>query len=466
VPQDEIVRRASYGPGSPVVGERGAQTREAIVAAALALFDERGFHATPVDDIAEAAGISRAGLYQYFESKEQLFVELLRECGSALLRVVRRLGPLGPTAAGYDNLHWWVGEWAWVYDKYATMFVQWANVESPRAPLRPLIEQWTDAYAARMTQRLDASGLQGLDPHTAAMVLLAMINRTNYCRHTSLTRGLAPEEILDTLATVAQLMLFPSTPADALAPERPTGSFEDHRPRSPNGRRARETVTPAPGGAPRARGGDRLLGAGARAQATTARLLDAGAKVFTSHSFHVASVDDVLAEAGLGRGTFYKYFDGKLDLLLVLAVECFERLRELSDSFAEITPGVQRSARLRAWLGDFVPFQRRYAGVLRAWIEQEPRDASLQAMGRDIGETTLAAFDTMLARVRRRYPFSIPAGSLILLALLERAPAQLLGSRDDLGSDELAGLLAGVVERGLLNGQTRRSTRTTGSARA
>jgi len=73
VAQSEIVRRASYGPTSPVVGERGARTRGQIIEVTLSLFAQHGVHATLVDDIAKSAGISRATLYQYFSSKEDLF---------------------------------------------------------------------------------------------------------------------------------------------------------------------------------------------------------------------------------------------------------------------------------------------------------------------------------------------------------------------------------------------------------
>src|SRR6185437_16148619 len=103
-------------------------TRQQLLDAALAQFADSGFQATSVDDIARAAGVSRATLYQYFESREDIAVELLEECGAALRRVVRRLGVLGPDAAGYENLHWWLGEWAYVYDKYATMFIEWAHI--------------------------------------------------------------------------------------------------------------------------------------------------------------------------------------------------------------------------------------------------------------------------------------------------------------------------------------------------
>ena len=46
--------------------------RENIVSAASALFMEKGIAATSMDDIAKAAGYSKATLYVYFENKEEL----------------------------------------------------------------------------------------------------------------------------------------------------------------------------------------------------------------------------------------------------------------------------------------------------------------------------------------------------------------------------------------------------------
>lgn len=52
--------------------EPGSVHRKNIVSAASALFMERGITATSMDDIAQAAGYSKATLYVYFENKEEL----------------------------------------------------------------------------------------------------------------------------------------------------------------------------------------------------------------------------------------------------------------------------------------------------------------------------------------------------------------------------------------------------------
>src|SRR5919204_1961957 len=41
------------------------------------LFRDRGFDATSVSDIARALGLTKAGLYHHFESKEALLLEIM-----------------------------------------------------------------------------------------------------------------------------------------------------------------------------------------------------------------------------------------------------------------------------------------------------------------------------------------------------------------------------------------------------
>lgn len=52
---------------------------EEITAAALALFVERGFAGTRLEDVAERAGVSKGTLYLYFANKQELFKAVVRE---------------------------------------------------------------------------------------------------------------------------------------------------------------------------------------------------------------------------------------------------------------------------------------------------------------------------------------------------------------------------------------------------
>lgn len=60
------------------------ETRARISSAALALFLEKGFEATTVDEIAAAADISKRSFFDYFPSKEELISAWQDEFGVAL----------------------------------------------------------------------------------------------------------------------------------------------------------------------------------------------------------------------------------------------------------------------------------------------------------------------------------------------------------------------------------------------
>jgi AcrR family transcriptional regulator len=59
--------------------ERQAETRRSLLDAAARVFIRRGFEGASIEAIAAEAGYTRGAFYSNFESKEQLFVELLQE---------------------------------------------------------------------------------------------------------------------------------------------------------------------------------------------------------------------------------------------------------------------------------------------------------------------------------------------------------------------------------------------------
>jgi len=63
-----------------------------ILDAALAIFAEKGFAATRMDDIAARAGVTKGTIYLYFESKEAVFNALVRESiGTAISGVTENV---------------------------------------------------------------------------------------------------------------------------------------------------------------------------------------------------------------------------------------------------------------------------------------------------------------------------------------------------------------------------------------
>lgn len=65
---------------------KGAQTREAILAAAIGRFGRDGYRSTSVADIARDAAVSGTAAYAYFPNKEALFLAAVDEDAAAVIR--------------------------------------------------------------------------------------------------------------------------------------------------------------------------------------------------------------------------------------------------------------------------------------------------------------------------------------------------------------------------------------------
>jgi AcrR family transcriptional regulator len=76
---------------------KAPQRREQLIAVATRLFAERGYEATTTAAIADAAGVTEPILYRHFDSKQDLFVAIVREMSELTLRHWRQL------TAGVDD---------------------------------------------------------------------------------------------------------------------------------------------------------------------------------------------------------------------------------------------------------------------------------------------------------------------------------------------------------------------------
>jgi AcrR family transcriptional regulator len=77
--------------GVPVRGTRLPRSarRKQLLGAAQEIFVAQGYHAAAMDDIAERAGVSKPVLYQHFPGKLELYLALLDQTATALVKKVR-----------------------------------------------------------------------------------------------------------------------------------------------------------------------------------------------------------------------------------------------------------------------------------------------------------------------------------------------------------------------------------------
>jgi AcrR family transcriptional regulator len=64
--------------------------REQIIDVAIAEFGRSGYFSTSMNDIAEAAGVTKPVLYQHFDSKAELYRALLDEVGTRMLEQIAK----------------------------------------------------------------------------------------------------------------------------------------------------------------------------------------------------------------------------------------------------------------------------------------------------------------------------------------------------------------------------------------
>jgi AcrR family transcriptional regulator len=141
-----------------------ADRREAILAAALEVFSERGFHEASLEDVAARDGVSKALIYEHFASKRELQRALMETYVHELME--RLTGAIAPVEPGEERLR--VGVDAvlgFVEERRGAWRMLIRNVADPEmaAALARLQEEVGVAIAALMAA--DARHTRLADPH-------------------------------------------------------------------------------------------------------------------------------------------------------------------------------------------------------------------------------------------------------------------------------------------------------------
>jgi len=83
---------------------KSQQTRQRILSAASAVFQQKGFEKATLRDIAAANGMSLGAVYYYFKSKEELLLAFYEEVNEQVGEAYRRRAPQGGLASRFEQL--------------------------------------------------------------------------------------------------------------------------------------------------------------------------------------------------------------------------------------------------------------------------------------------------------------------------------------------------------------------------
>lgn len=161
---------------------RGARTREAIVAAARGVFEERGFVDARVSDFVKAAGVSHGSFYNYFQNKNEVFAAVIEEVVTTQMNAT--VVPAGFSSDPVRRIEYTVRQYVRVYREMARISVvirQVAALDSGFRQVRLIIRHEFRERVERGILRQQQTGLVDptIDARIAADTIVSMIS--GYC---------------------------------------------------------------------------------------------------------------------------------------------------------------------------------------------------------------------------------------------------------------------------------------------
>lgn len=153
-------------------------------------------------------------------------------------------------------------------------------------------------------------------------------------------------------------------------------------------------------------------------------IMQAAEKLFSRGRFHEVTLDQVAKVAKVGKGTIYRYFRDKEDLVIQTAMSGFDEMCELLEE--RVSDDVAFEEQLRTACCEIVQFFSRRWALLRVMKSEEPRARRPRGSKR---EHWIARRGKLLAAVAGIIERGVESGSV----------------RSDVSPEVLAGLLLGML---------------------
>jgi AcrR family transcriptional regulator len=158
----------------PLRERKRRRTREHIVAVAYDLFGERGYAAVTVDDIVEAAEVSRSTFFRYFGDKQEVVFSQQQQIHDSVATAESTRGPADP--ADLHSCIAYLGEViVRVYRELeqSPRFAVHQQLVHDNAELRDRQARKLLAYADGLSELLRSQGVEGRTAHLAAYLAAA-----------------------------------------------------------------------------------------------------------------------------------------------------------------------------------------------------------------------------------------------------------------------------------------------------
>ena len=154
------------------------ERRRQILDSALAVFSQKGFHASNVSDVAARAGVSQGTIYWYFESKEELFdaaiMAFFAGFGAEMMSVLQEGGTasekLRALARGMDDFV------VNAQQVFGAFLGYWASTQDRQGSAQfwiDLLHQYTDGVVAIIEQGIQSGEFKEVDARALVWAMAA-----------------------------------------------------------------------------------------------------------------------------------------------------------------------------------------------------------------------------------------------------------------------------------------------------
>ncbi len=196
------------GPAS-TVGPRAQRTTALIMDKAREVFLAKGYHGLRIDDIADAAGVSRASFYTYFPSKRDLLVALGQQTFEATDRALTDIDALEEHWTR-DSAYELVRIYMRMLEEHGAFILVWSQAtygdeELARAGVKARLA--TGRHLGRLFQRVNRGAVGADDdPARVGLAVLVMIDRYwSYWRVNNFP--FSEEQVVETLGDIVAAII-------------------------------------------------------------------------------------------------------------------------------------------------------------------------------------------------------------------------------------------------------------------
>lgn len=174
--------------------------REQILDVAIDVFGRAGYYGASMNDIAEAAGVTKPVLYQHFDSKSDLYRALLDEVGARMLSAIAKATADATdgkeqTERGFQAYFRWVAQ---RHDEFMLLFGGSARHDAEfSSQIRRITDEAAEAIAPLIDVEIDADHRR-----TLAHALVGLAEGASL-RLVGLGREFDPDEVAREVAALA-----------------------------------------------------------------------------------------------------------------------------------------------------------------------------------------------------------------------------------------------------------------------